>query len=77
LQLREVAVWPDLRLGASFGYRGQDVEATTYLYNLGLENILCDVFFQTPPEQIPPLNRQPPSPRKRQSKIFAIRLTVS
>jgi hypothetical protein len=28
-------------------------------------------------EQIPPLNRQPPSPRKRQSKIFAIRLTVS
>jgi hypothetical protein len=43
LELDEIQTWRDRRLGASFGYSGDDVKARAYLYNLGLTNIPTDL----------------------------------
>jgi hypothetical protein len=43
LELGEVEGFGDPRLGVSFRYYGDTVKATTYLYNLGLENIPSDL----------------------------------
>jgi hypothetical protein len=43
LRLEGIETYSDARLGTAFQFSGENVEATTYLYNLGLTNIPSDL----------------------------------